>query len=489
MARAPRPRWPPLLLQRHHKGDAVVQARGAYESGRGELARLACVHGSCADPGRQRALASQPWREYETDKGRKYWYNTETKQSSWEMPESFKAAVVPADPRASLPAAPSYGHGPGSGGHGPGHHHRPGHRDQGRGGRDARDSMSDRHMSRFVPAADAGPEYATKEEATSAFVKALKRNNVQPNWTWEQALGVMAKDPQFRAIKSPKDRLDAFSKYCQDMIIQEQERAKERFAKLRADYETMLRRHPDITHTTRWVTARPMIEGETIFRSTDDEEERVKLFNEYVAGLKQAHEEQQRAQRKAALDGLREILPKLDITAYTTWAVGRDVIAKATQSDVKYQILTMSETMARFQDHIKSLERSLNEKKQVEKKMKFRRERISRDAFRSLLADLRREGKINAGTKWQGIYPLFENDERYLGMLNQEGPTPLVMFWDVLVEEERALRGPRNDVLDVLEVSSCLSSSPHMARLADLIVARTSESTLPRWAWTSSCRP
>ena len=53
----------------------------------------------------QRALANQPWKEYTTPDGRKYWNNTETKQSVWEMPREYKDALelnVP-PPR---PAAP-----------------------------------------------------------------------------------------------------------------------------------------------------------------------------------------------------------------------------------------------------------------------------------------------------------------------------------------------------------------------------------------------
>jgi pre-mRNA-processing factor 40 len=52
------------------------------------------------------------------------------------------------------------------------------------------------------------------------------------------------------------------------------------------------------------------------------------------------------------------------------------------------------------------------------------------------------------------IRPLFQDDARYQGILGQAGSTPLDLFWDMLEEEERSLRGPRNDVLDVLDVSS-----------------------------------
>lgn len=49
----------------------------------------------------KRALADQPWKEYTADGGRKYWYNTESKQSTWEMPEVYKNAL------AQAPAAPA----------------------------------------------------------------------------------------------------------------------------------------------------------------------------------------------------------------------------------------------------------------------------------------------------------------------------------------------------------------------------------------------
>lgn len=52
----------------------------------------------------QRALASQPWKEYTAENGRKYWYNTETKTSSWEMPEAYKSAL--AQTAAARPAVP-----------------------------------------------------------------------------------------------------------------------------------------------------------------------------------------------------------------------------------------------------------------------------------------------------------------------------------------------------------------------------------------------
>jgi pre-mRNA-processing factor 40 len=54
---------------------------------------------------------------------------------------------------------------------------------------------------------------------------------------------------------------------------------------------------------------------------------------------------------------------------------------------------------------------------------------------------------------------MIENDDRYKAMLGQPGSTPMDLFWDVVEEEERALRGTRNDVLDVIDVSHGAASS------------------------------
>jgi pre-mRNA-processing factor 40 len=286
-------------------------------------------------------------------------------------------------------------------------------------------------------------------------MKLLKRSNVQPDWTWEQTIRATARDPQFRAIKDPKDRKTAFQKYCQDVVVQDKERSKERLAKLRADFETMLKRQPQINHYTRWKTARPMIEGETIFRSTNDEAERRQLFEEYIIGLKKAHAEQQTTMRKGAMDGLIDILQNLDLEPWTRWSDAQDIISSTPpfQNDAKYQTLSRFDILVAFQNHMKALERAFNETKQEEKKRKLRKERKARDAFKSLLSELRKDGKINAGTKWDQLLPLIESDERYTNMAGNGGSTAQELFWDVIEEEERGLRGPRNDVLDVLEVS------------------------------------
>jgi pre-mRNA-processing factor 40 len=220
----------------------------------------------------------------------------------------------------------------------------------------------------------------------------------------------------------------------------------------------MLRSHPEIKHYTRWKTARPIIEGETIFRSTDDDNERRQLFEDYIIELKKMNMEREASTRRAAMDELVEIMNVLNLEPYTRWAEAQGIIQsnERFQGDEKFKTLTKSDMLTAFENHIKSLERTFNDARQQQKNQKSRRERQNRDRFIDLLNDLRKAGKIKAGAKWSQVYPLIQSDERYTNMLGQPGSTPLDLFWDVVEEEERALRGTRNDILDVLDVRNPL---------------------------------
>ncbi|KAK2865131.1 hypothetical protein FQN49_003879 [Arthroderma sp. PD_2] len=409
----------------------------------------------------ERALSNQPWKEYTAAGGRKYWYNTETKQSSWEMPEVYKNAQAQAQPTPRpTPSAPTFVAGGASAFP---TYQTPTH-DREEHDRSANDRNDRRHgygggmdingaNSAPIVAQQADSGFATFEEAEDAFMKLLRRSNVQPDWSWEQVMRAVIKDPQYRSLKDPRDRKSAFDKYVLEVRAQEKDKAKERFAKLRADFGTMLKSHPEIKHYTRWKTIRPIIEGETIFRSTDDEGERRQLFEEYIMELKKEHAEKQATARKSARDDLVDILKTLNLEPYTRWSEAQEIIQsnEKIQADEKFKALTKSDILTAFENHIKSLERVFNDLRQQQKASKTRRERQARDAFIALLQELRSQGTIKAGSKWVNIHPLIEEDPRYAAMLGQSGSTPLDLFWDIVEEEERAIRGRRNDVLDVLD--------------------------------------
>ena len=308
------------------------------------------------------------------------------------------------------------------------------------------------------------PEYSTFEEAEVAFMKMLKRVGVQVDWDWEKTIRATIKDPQYRALKDPKERKTAWEKYIAESRIQEKERAKERSAKLQSDFTTMLKSHPEIKYNTRWKTARPILEGEVIFKVASTDEERRRLFKSYIHDLRKIEADRRLTMRKKAMEELTSILKSMQLEPYSRW---KDTQAKLEENEdfaneEHFKYLNNLDVLKAFEEHIKQLERSFNDHRQRQKKEKIRQERINRDRFKQLLTDLRANGKIKVSTKWMEIYPLFKDDPAYTDMLGQRGSTPLDFFWDVIVEEEQLLRVKKSDVLDILEVClvviTCLSS-------------------------------
>ena len=110
------------------------------------------------------------------------------------------------------------------------------------------------------------PEYANPEQAEEAFFKMLRKQNISPDMEWEDALRQVVREWDYRAIKDPRERKQAFEKYCQEIRAQEKDKERERREKLREDFRKMLATHDDIKHYTRWKTARPHYGARSCFQ-------------------------------------------------------------------------------------------------------------------------------------------------------------------------------------------------------------------------------
>ena len=393
----------------------------------------------------EQALAQQPWKEHVSPDGRKYYAHGETRQTVWEMPSQYREALDAAASKAvstatsTQPAIPATSTALST-----------------YQSRDYSNGFDSRRDTIAIPsvAKENIPDYSSFEEAEAAFMKLLKRSGVQTEWSWEQTMRATIKEPQYRSLKDPKDRKAAFEKYVVDVRESEKDRAKERLAKLRTDFSNMLKTHSEIKHYSRWKTVRPNLQGESVFRSTDDEEERKQFFAEHILELKKQNIEKETIDRKSALADLSSILHSLELEPYTRWSQAQEMIEanERIQNESKFKLLNKADILIAFENHIKALERSSNDKRQQQKTQKLRRERRNRDAFMALLRERQSTNDIKAGTKWSQFLPKIEHDSRYIAMLGQSGSTPLELFWDILEEEERALRSRRNDVYDVLEV-------------------------------------
>ncbi|EMD91723.1 hypothetical protein COCC4DRAFT_69189 [Bipolaris maydis ATCC 48331] len=410
----------------------------------------------------ERALPGTGWAAHWAD-GKRYFAHIETKQTTWTVPDVVQQKIdqmrQSLPPQRPPPVGPSgWAGGPPS--NAPSYENRRPERDEYRPDRhDRRDDRDRDRESGFAGdrpnisfTAGAELQFSTPHEAEAAFIKVLKQIKVQPDWSWQQAVRAGIHDPNWRAIPEPEKREEAFRKYCEELRAQEKLKEQDRQAKLRSDFTAMLRSHPEIKYYTRWKTALPIIEDETIFRSAKDDNERRSLFEEYIISLKKAHEEEEEASRESALDQVMSLLQALDLEPFTRWHTAEEKLERNEEfKSEKFKTLTRLDVLDQFEKHIRQLQREHNDRVQAERRIKRRIERKNRDAFIELLGELRHKGALRAGSKWKDIHELVQEDARYTAMLGQSGSSPLDLFRDALEEEESKFRTLRRRALDVLE--------------------------------------
>lgn len=267
-------------------------------------------------------------------------------------------------------------------------------------------------------------------------------------------------DPNFRALKDPYERKQSFEKFIENIKIEEREREKDRVTKLRQDFRAMLVSHPEIKHFSRWKTARPMLEGEAVFRASKDEEEKKRMFYEYVGELKKAHDLEERENHRIAMEGLTKIVKEMNVAPETQWNNAQDAIyAKIDEiDDDRWAALTRSDILTAFQKQIHAMERDLNDIRQREKQLEHRRRRKAREGFLALLQELKDDERLKPGTMWKEIFPMIEDDPRFIALIEngseklEEGSGPLDFYWDVVEEFDRETSDLRHVVEDVLHV-------------------------------------
>ncbi|CAD6578291.1 MAG: hypothetical protein CYPHOPRED_000501 [Cyphobasidiales sp. Tagirdzhanova-0007] len=429
------------------------------------------------------ALGELGWKQFESN-GRPYYVHDDSKQTTWEIPPDVKikvdqaAAAIAASrpPKAESPA-------PGNGTPVPSHSSLPA-RPAAPGAPADPAAMQLAAPGQFVPGqgvptpshqqqqvAQPAPvdlNFDTKEEAEKAFFGLLRAHNVTPLWTWEQVLRATVTDPLFKAFKTLGERKTAFEHYCQDIKRRERENKERSMDRNRPAWRTALGRLSEGDYGMKswwsWERAAKEIQYRMpdVWHMSRSDEERENLWREYMDELTRKETARLQELRTSNIEKLAVVLKNLDLDLSVRYAEAGQTVrnTKEWKEDTELQSIEPMDFLIVYEESVKKTEQETYTLKEAQRTERQRKIRKNREAYISLLQELKQSGAIKAGTMWKEIYPALSTDERFLDMLANPGSTPMELFWDVVDDMDLKIEGDARILENVMsEVGFSVTAS------------------------------
>uniref|UniRef100_A0A8C4DNE4 Pre-mRNA-processing factor 40 homolog A n=1 Tax=Dicentrarchus labrax TaxID=13489 RepID=A0A8C4DNE4_DICLA len=421
----------------------------------------------------EQMLSKCPWKEYKSDTGKPYYYNSQTKESRWTKPKELedlegkellsddvkhvrKTVMVHTEPQAVAPGAiPT-----------------PAVQADNTATMatvmeaETATAVSEEHLSQAAVhhtaevKTEERPElqkktykWNTKEEAKQAFKELLKEKGVSSNSSWEQAMKMIINDPRYSALPKLSEKKQAFNAYKVQTEKEEKEEARIKYKESKETFQRFLENHEKMTSTTRYKKAEQMF-GELEVWSCVPERDRLEIYEDVLFYLAKKEKEQAKQLRKRNWEALKNILDNMaNVTYRTTWSEAQQYLLDnpTFAEDEELQNMDKEDALICFEEHIRALEKEEEEEKQKTLLRERRRQRKNREAFQKFLDELHDHGQLHSMSAWMEMYPTLSSDIRFANMLGQPGSTPLDLFKFYVEDLKARYHDEKRIIKDILK--------------------------------------
>ncbi|XP_044277806.1 pre-mRNA-processing factor 40 homolog B isoform X2 [Varanus komodoensis] len=416
-------------------------------------------------------LSRCPWREYRSETGKPYYYNTQSKESRWTRPrelddiealikeeeEDAERQQQPQPPEASLsgPASPSPSSAATSD-------------TEGTGGVEGRETpgtegaptaAEEEVTSSCDPARRdeddraTGNAWSNKEEAKQAFKELLKDKGVVASASWEQAMKLISSDPRFSALPKLSEKKQAFNAYKAQRDKEEKEEARLRAKEAKEELQRFLEQHSKMSSTTRYRKAEQMF-GELEVWAMVPERDRKEIYDDVLFFLAKKEKEHAKQLRKRNIQALKSILDNMSCVSFqTTWSEAQQYLMDnpSFAEDEDLQNMDKEDALICFEEHIRTLEREEEEERERGRLRERRQQRKNREAFQAFLDELHECGRLHSMSTWMELYPSLSTDRRFANMLGQPGSTPLDLFKFYVEDLKARFHDEKKIIKDILK--------------------------------------
>uniref|UniRef100_A0A9J8A8I8 Pre-mRNA-processing factor 40 homolog A n=1 Tax=Cyprinus carpio carpio TaxID=630221 RepID=A0A9J8A8I8_CYPCA len=396
----------------------------------------------------EQMLSKCPWKEYKSDTGKPYYYNSQTKESRWTKPkelEDLEGQTADVVAPGTTPALISQSESSVTVAavaeteatmatvateEQPSHVPAP-----------VAEVSSDVTVNSTEEANDVSKEerpelvkkvykWNTKEEAKQAFKELLKEKGVSSNASWEQAMKLIINDPRYSALPKLSEKKQAFNAYKVQTEKEEKEEARIKYKESKETFQRFLENHEKMTSTTRYKKAEQMFGDQEVW-SCVPERDRQEIYEDVLFYLAKKEKEQAKQLRKRNWEALKNILDNMaNVTYRTTWSEAQQYLLDnpTFAEDEELQNMDKEDALICFEEHIRALEKEEEEEKQKTLLRERRRQRKNRESFQKFLDELHDHGQLHSMSAWMEMYPTVSADIRFNNMLGQPGSTPLDLF-------------------------------------------------------------
>uniref|UniRef100_A0A670YCF6 Pre-mRNA-processing factor 40 homolog A n=1 Tax=Pseudonaja textilis TaxID=8673 RepID=A0A670YCF6_PSETE len=361
------------------------------------------------------------WSEHKSPDGRTYYYNTETKQSTWEKPDDLK---TPAEQLLSKCPWKEY--------------------------------KSDSGKPYYYNSQTKESRWAKPkelEDLEACVIYLLSSQRVPSIASWEQAMKMIINDPRYSALAKLSEKKQAFNVYKVQTEKEEKEEARLKYKEAKESFQRFLENHEKMTSTTRYKKAEQMF-GELEVWNAISERDRLEIYEDVLFFLAKKEKEQAKQLRKRNWEALKNILDNMaNVTYSTTWSEAQQYLMDnpTFAEDEELQNMDKEDALICFEEHIRALEKEEEEEKQKGLLRERRRQRKNRESFQIFLDELHEHGQLHSMSSWMELYPTISSDIRFTNMLGQPGSTALDLFKFYVEDLKARYHDEKKIIKDILK--------------------------------------
>ncbi|XP_020641514.2 pre-mRNA-processing factor 40 homolog B isoform X1 [Pogona vitticeps] len=417
-------------------------------------------------------LSRCPWREYRSETGKPYYYNTQSKESRWTRPrelddiealikeeeEDAEKQQQPQQPETPLsdPASPNPSSAATSdtegtpAGEG---QETPATTEGVPGAAEEEITSSGDPVRKEEEERVTANAWSNKEEAKQAFKELLKDKGVPASASWEQAMRLVSNDPRFSALPKLSEKKQAFNAYKAQRDKEEKEEARLRAKEAKEELQRFLEQHNKMNSTTRYRKAEQMF-GELEVWAVVPEHDRKEIYDDVLFFLAKKEKEHAKQLRKRNIQALKSILDSMSRVSFqTTWSEAQQYLMDnpSFAEDEDLQNMDKEDALICFEEHIRTLEREEEEERERGRLRERRQQRKNREAFQAFLDELHESGRLHSMSTWMELYPSLSTDRRFANMLGQPGSTPLDLFKFYVEDLKARFHDEKKIIKDILK--------------------------------------